>query len=657
MFLMKRLIFWLFAALFFFVPIVLWPYTSEVFEFNKMVLVYILTAAIVTTWIIRSIEENKIIFRRTILDTPWLIFLSSQFVSTIISTDPRVSWLGYYSRFNGGLFSLICYATLYWAFVSNLEKDDAEKLITHSLLPSAVIVSLYGVAEHFGIDKNLWVQDVQNRVFSTLGQPNWLAAWLAALIPITWKGYFDKKRFWIYFCLSTLFFWTLIFTKSRSGYLAVATAFIVFWAFKVKRHLNKFLIVGFSLLAICLISGTEYTPSVYSFLNPKPKAVQQVTPSGTVLETGGTESGAIRKIVWTGAVDVWKHYPIFGTGVETFAFSYYQYRPVEHNLVSEWDFIYNKAHNEYLNFAANTGTVGLISYLVLVTAGALVLIKNKNHALLGGYLGLLVSNFFGFSVVPDQLELFLFPAFSVALNSAHPRDTDAKLKAGTSQKIVAGAVVAMTIYLFIIIARYWYADVEYNYGKNNNQAGRADVSTIYLRRAISILPNEPKYHDELASSYAALAVSANNQKDASAAAQFANLATDEEQTAVNLSPQNVLLKITEFGTYIRLSTINPSYLESSKQILLEAVNLAPTYAKLYYNLGLTYARTGEIDKALETLQKTVMLKPNYKEARLAYAYVLIDQKQKAEAKAQLEYILNNISPNDPQTLQALENLK
>ena len=72
---MRKIIFILFCILLFLVPIILWPFTSEVFEFNKMVLVYIFTTLITATWIIRMIYEKKLIFRRTILDIPLLLFL------------------------------------------------------------------------------------------------------------------------------------------------------------------------------------------------------------------------------------------------------------------------------------------------------------------------------------------------------------------------------------------------------------------------------------------------------------------------------------------------------------------------------------------------------------------------------------------------------
>lgn len=664
---MKKVIFYLFAVLLFFVPIVLWPYTSEVFEFNKMVLTYTLTALIIAAWGVRSISERKFIFRRTILDIPLLVFISSQFVSTLLSIDPLTSWLGYYSRYNGGFVSILCYSLLYWAFVSNFQKNEVLALIK-IWLGSTVLVSLYGVLEHFGIDKNIWVQDVQSRVFSTLGQPNWLAAWLVALIPTTWAFLLKEKvktiNFWVYFSASLLLFWTLIFTKSRSGFLGFGVTFIVFWAGyfwlkqeEYKKHLNPFVIIGSSLLFICLISGTQFTPSIFSFVNhASSQPVAQ--PQGPALETGGSESGAIRKIVWKGAVEVWKHYPVLGTGVETFAFAYPKYRPVEHNLVSEWDFIYNKAHNEYLNFAANTGTFGIVSYLVLIGFSAYLLFKSQKIALLAGYVSLLVTNFFGFSVVPTQLELFLFPAFAITLAiSDQPLASSKRGALSLSQKVAASAILIATCCLLIAIFRYWHADTLYSLGKNYNDVGKPNIALTHLNKVVESQPKQALFHNELAEIYTSLALTAHEQKNDDSAKKYADLAIAESQKAISISPANINLKKTRFGIFIKLSLINPNFMVLARDTAFDLTSASPTDAKMYYNLGLAYAQLGQIDDAFTTLKKTIELKANYKDARLAYTFLLIKNRDNTKAREELEYILKYIDPNDSLTKQTLESLK
>jgi len=200
---MQKLISLLFSLLFFLTPLVFFPKSSELFEFNKMVLVYIFTTIITAVWLTRSILAKKFIFRRTLLDLPLMLFLLSQILATVFSIDRYTSIFGYPSRLNGGLLSTIAYCLLYWAYVSNIEKS---KVFLHikALLFSGVIVSIWAIFEHFGhsfscllvtgqFDVDCWVQNVQARVFASTGQPNWLAAWIVALSPLTWSFALNAK--------------------------------------------------------------------------------------------------------------------------------------------------------------------------------------------------------------------------------------------------------------------------------------------------------------------------------------------------------------------------------------------------------------------------------------------------------------------------------
>lgn len=420
---MKTIAF-LFNLLLFTAPIVFFPKTSELFEFNKIVLIYIFAVLILAAWANECVAQKRFIFKANPLTIPILIFLASLAVSTINSIDIRTSIYGYYGRFHGGLLSYISYSVLYFVFVTFMNKQRSIEALK-ILLISSTIASVWAALEHFGIglscliingqaDNSCWVQDVKERVFGTFGQPNWLAAFLAATAPLSFSFYLDfpKKRP-LYFVLTLLMFATLLFTKSRSGIMGFIIAFIVFatLAFyaqraKLKKALKPFLMFVVSAIVIFIA------------INPLalPQKSAETLPSDY---QGGTESGEIRQIVWRGAIDLWKRYPITGTGVETFAYSYYETRPVAHNSTSEWNYLYNKAHNEYLNYAATTGALGLGSYLLLVVSSLFVLIKNKKSflsiALLAGYISILITNFFGFSTTTLSLLFFLFPAISLEL--------------------------------------------------------------------------------------------------------------------------------------------------------------------------------------------------------------------------------------------------
>ena len=155
---------------------------------------------------------------------------------------------------------------------------------------------------------------------------------------------------------------------------------------------------------------------------------------------GSGDTSKIRLIVWRGAINLWQSSPknmLIGTGPETFAYNFLPYRPKELNQTSEWDFLYNKAHNEYIDILVEQGLIGFTAYLILLGIfvrqflsinSKLQITSSKNTkykildtkylsvALLSGWIGFLVTNFFGFTVVPTALLFWLYPAILVSFS-------------------------------------------------------------------------------------------------------------------------------------------------------------------------------------------------------------------------------------------------
>ncbi len=696
---------YLFNLLFFILPLVFFAKTSEVFEFNKIITIYIFTTVIVGLWVTKMIVNKKVIFRRTILDMPILLFLGSQILSTFLSIDIHTSIFGYYSRFNGGLLSSLSYALLYWAYVSNIDERSNKKNIV-VLLILGVLVSVYAILEHFGhsisclfvtgqFNDECWVQDVRLRVFATVGQPNWLAAYLVAILPLSWvlafkdfgkdlKRFFKVRNFWIWTLVSFVFFITLIFTKSRSGFLGLGVAAAIFWSggllifLKGRKNLKKFgvafFLINFVLLLGILMFGTAWTPTLGELVNKQKaasEAPKDTSSSGTALETGGTESGKIRQIVWKGALDVWRHYPIVGSGVETFAYSYYQFRPVEHNLVSEWDFLYNKAHNEFLNFMATTGTIGIATYLFLIGAiiwlfvKVLVRASDKesrllNAGLLAGFVSILVTDFFGFSVVLTSYLFFLLPAISIADNKwrdlgASKTKFDFK-SLNNSQKLLTGLAAAFCLYLLFSIGRYWQADYLYSKGKINYRQSLYSDSVKNLKQAINLSPNEAVFHQELANEYSNFALGLLEQKDATSASQLASYALAQSQEAFNLSPRNIIIRRSQIALLMNLSIFDQTLLTTAADLLNSTIALAPTDARLELTLCKVYFRLGKEDAALEACKKSVELKPDYVDSRIALEGLYKKKGQIDKAKEQLEYVLKYLAPDDTSVKEELQSL-
>ncbi len=631
-----------------------------------MILVYSFTVLITGAWVLKSVNDKQLIIKRTPLDIPLLLFLGANILSTIFSIDTHTSFWGYYSRLNGGLLSTISYLLLYWAYCSNMDKKEVLTTLKFGLA-SGFLISLWAIMEHFGVspsclilrgelNASCWIQDVQARVFATLGQPNWLAAYLAMLIFPAFYFFLtakDKLPLTTYYLLLTTYYLAFTFTYSRGPTLGLIAGMVVFFILYFIQNTRKIqqtresanqrirlsdtlispiLRVLLSFLIINILFGSALTSFrlVSKFAPPPRPAVTLPSASVTQLETGGTESGQIRFIVWQGALDIFRVYPFFGSGLETFAYSYYQYRPISHNLTSEWDFLYNKAHNEYLNYLATTGIVGFGTYMAVILTFVFWCLKIKNSetgslksqvlitSLLAAYICYLIYNFFLFSVVIIAVFFFLFPALSFILSDA---TKPLKLplfnflyKRQLYTKAAKVFIVLVSAYSLFSIYKIWLADTIFNQGEQLQDLGNAGRAYNLLSVAASINKNEPFYKSELAYTAAAASV-ALKDIDATLSAQLKNEANTQMEKVLNSNPKNISFLRTAIRTYFELSALDPKYIDKTLQALDQAISLAPTDPKLYYNKALILESLGNKDDAIKVLQKTLELKPNYLEVK------------------------------------------
>jgi putative inorganic carbon (hco3(-)) transporter len=753
----SRIIEYSFYALFLLTPLAFRSDTSELFELNKMWLVWGLTILIGMSWFIKMVLQKRFLFQRTPLDVPIGLFLLSQVISTIFSLDSHTSFWGYYSRFNGGLLSIFSYIFLFYAFLSNF---DSQKLsaICHRLLAislvSGLIVALWGLPSHFGydptclifrgtLDVSCWTADFlpKVRIFSTLGQPDWLAAYLAILIPIAiaygMKEIRDKRQEkrgnWLLIVyrlsLIALFYVDLLYTRARSGFVGVWISLIFFFltyiwiekkSFKSLVTNSQTAIVIGTLLILTFIMGTPINqinhftlPGISSFLQKiqAPKTSNQIIKSDKPASNtgGGTESADIRLLVWEGAINAWKDHPIFGTGVETFAFDYYKYKPAGQNLTSEWSHLYNKAHNEYLNYLATTGLFGLGTYLLMIGSFIFVGMRmsNSKHeapnpkqsqnsnlfrvskfeiriltlALIAAYVSILVTNFFGFSVVMTNIYLFMIPAFVFVLSgmikpktSVQSANSSVKIESSIWQWTPIFFILVASCLLLIALFRFWLADIAFALGYNLDRALEYQRAYPYLHKAVLLRGNEPVFKDELSINDAIIATELVSQKpkDEKTGEQSISVASSLAQEAINVSneivsqyPNNAVFWKTRTKLFLTLSQVDSRYLSRALDAIKKASLLAPNDANIWYFLGVLYGQNNNLTEGISALEKTIKLKPDYRDAHygLGFLYhtasldkdkkIVADQALNQKAIDQMQYILTKINLKDADALKSI----
>lgn len=703
----KKIIAFLFHLMILVVPFFFTWINEELFEFNKMILVYGFATLITATWFIRMLINKKVLFKRTYLDIPLGLFLLSQILATIFSIHPRTSFFGYYTRFHGGLLSTFSYIALYYSFVNNFDKKQLKYFLL-TIFISAIGVSSYAIPEHFGrspsclmisgnFDVDCWQQKVQDRIFGTFGQPNWLAAYAVMLIPLgislfisnklsQAKNSINKHLANISAIAVVMLLAVVTFTQSRSGFLGLGISLVVYIIglifiyhkdFKEKKDLfplKKIVMITIPMLLIITYFGTPYTPSIKKLFTKNNQTIEQPTdqPVANRLDLGGTDSGEIRKIVWKGAFDVWKRYPLFGSGVETFAYSYYTDRPMAHNLVSEWDFLYNKAHNELLNFLATTGIFGLTAYLsIFGLFGYKVLIyffkedkKNKESSnkivilgLISGLLALSISNFLGFSTVMVSTLMFIFFAFFEVISRTETTQTkNKKINLKFWDYTWIFSVFLIAIFLLSQIFNIWNADYIYTKGKRLVEAGYISEGGSFLQKAIDLRPNEDLFYDKFATTLGQAALIFAEQEKLPEAQSAAQSAIMMSNTANELNPVHLNLYKTRIRLFMNLGLLDQQLLIEAKKTTKKSLELAPTDAKLVFNLALIQEALGDNDSAFDNFILAADMKANYSTALNHLAEIYLKENKPDLALEQYRQILTYF-PDDKVTADKIATLE
>src|SRR3989344_3824528 len=254
-------------------PLLFSTQNSELFEVPKMMFVYFAAVLIFFSTLLKFLLKEKILVPKNLFLFSFLIFLIIQILSTLTSIDKFTSIFGYPTRLNGGLLSQIAYLVIMTGAIINFTSKQAQKIIL-SVVISAFAVSLWGIPAHFGKDpscliltgqlnSNCWQKefDPTLRIFSTLGQPNWLASYLVLVIPLSLALIFLFKQILlkIFFILTSLaLFLAFLFTNSRAGLIGLMLSLIIFTLLLGKNFIKKNLKAFSFPLIIFLLFGSFF---------------------------------------------------------------------------------------------------------------------------------------------------------------------------------------------------------------------------------------------------------------------------------------------------------------------------------------------------------------------------------------------------------------
>lgn len=641
-------IIWLtFLSLAIITPLLFTTQTTEIYEVPKMYFVYFASTILLTLTVTKFIIDKNIKIPTGAATITLTIFILIQVVSTLFSQDKYTSIFGYPTRLNGGLISQFAYFVIFLAGLVNISTQKAKTLLV-AIVFAAVAVSVWGIPSHFGADPSCFVLtgkltsscwqkefDPTLRIFSTLGQPNWLASYLVLILPVSLAFslfYRQNKAKLIFLAASATILFAIILTNSRAGLLGLLASLAVFATLlgikTIKANIKFIIALGAVFVIISALFGTNLASRIKDLVSSQKQATSKPTRTATLtqssLTSGGTESGQIRLVVWRGAIDIFKSSPLLGTGPETFVSSYYKFRPLAHNQTTEWQFFYNKAHNEFLNYAANTGILGLLSYIAFLTITLITIFKLKNitivqKSVIAGIIGYLITIFFGFSTVATQTIFFLI---FVAVLSDKTRFTTFRLnplKNPLIQKISIVITLLVGLFITTLFARLYFAEALTR--RAQNSSGTQEL--IAYRNAITTSPvNNPYLTSDFAYSIASyISEIKNTQSKSRLIAEADNL----EKEASSISPNNYLINQRIAKTYLLISQEAPVYQKEANFYGNRLTQMAPSNPESFLILGKIQVSADQKSLAITSIKKALELKPDYPEAQQLLEQLTIDR--------------------------------
>jgi putative inorganic carbon (hco3(-)) transporter len=304
-------------------------------------------------------------FRRTPFDLPIAAFVLISGLSVLVSPDPAFSFYNYYNLVGR-------YVLLYILLVQNITTFHQMKSLLCALGGSALLVVLYGFYQYiFGIDISTmkWVDgaafpELKTRVFSTWENPNILAGYLDIVMAIVF-GLFcaldDKRTKWLlggFFCLAAI---CLAMTYARGACLSIAIVIAGYGLLKDRRILLACILIA----AIILTVDSALADRLLSIFNQ--------------MDT----SSEMRLALWESTLAMVMDHPLLGIGWG----AYWMVYPNYDFYINDAAVVIVHAHNMYLNFAAEIGVFGFLSFMVFFFGTlwrALFFGKRREESLLNG---------------------------------------------------------------------------------------------------------------------------------------------------------------------------------------------------------------------------------------------------------------------------------
>ncbi len=371
------------------IPLLFWPWSSDTFVAPKQLAARAIVAVAALAAGGALIAGGSHV-RLRFPDWALALFLASNIVAWVLSVDRHTSLVGEPLQ-QAGVVSFLAAGGAY--AVARLTIGSVVRLrgLCVAVVVGATGVAAYGLLQAVNLDP-LWQDLSDGRVFSLVGQPNWLGAYLVVTIPVT-LSLMPTTRLWALragLLLSAVIqVLVLAGTLSRASWLGFVMSLIVGGAALVIYHwrrssLNSAVVSRVAFVSagigIALLLAVAWVPAF------SPSQVADRAASAANLGAFDIQQ---HLSLWRVAAAITVDHPWIGTGPDTYAVIFPDYRDrVLEPAYAQYlaSFRPESPHNVYLAHAAGAGLLAAFAYLAFAAGSFVVLATRFWRAVPGFYL-------------------------------------------------------------------------------------------------------------------------------------------------------------------------------------------------------------------------------------------------------------------------------
>ncbi len=656
----------------FVIPVIFSPKLSDVFNLPKLVFLKTCLVIMLFPVFYRAVSKNRLSFELFPFFIPLCTFLAILLLSCFFSPYPSLSFQEFITTLAFAAFSYLVFHYTPLTFIAPMFA---------ALMVSTFIVSAYAIFQHLGIDPVSWDDpNIRFRSTSTLGNPDFLGAYLAMVFPLLLALTLRTSRpvlKTLYLIFLFALFTALMFTFSRGAWLCFASglaAFIMLSGrelFQANKKTLAVLLIGM-LVLFALVSKEKIIID-----KKETTAAQRLTSTVQM----SYPSIAIRRHLWHDTLHMIRAKPLTGFGPGNYTLFFPPFRSPELLSLAGRLSLPESAHNDYLQHAVDAGFFSFFAFTWLLACAFLYGMKKRasspekifNAAPLAALCAFAVENLFYFHVAPTYFLLFLCLGI---LPSAAPPGTRGKEQAVAlpfsrlSGIILKICIPLLCLAMILNVIAPLASDYAFRQGMFQlERAGRAfrkgtfepgieeyEKAERSLLYAKGLAPREKMHGAYLGKCYeemALLMASAPKKLDAEKK-RFFLLALNEYRDVVKMYP-NLAFVYADMGrlTFEMFQAgADKKGLETSIRHYEKALRYDPHNSMLYNDLGRVILARMDFKKARAYFIKAITLEPGFAEAHSNLGLIYYTEKNKK--KARLHFLM--ALKTDPAHFDALARL-